>query len=100
MAWVEFNCEHIEIKKLERAIPPVRGGPTRLVEALKTIARKHGLPITGAAIAYLPDPPAPPGPVLSQKELEGWYDSLGFKLVRERNGTVFFWYPAPPSDSV
>jgi hypothetical protein len=99
LAWVEFDAEQIEIKKLEMTVHPAKGAATLLLEALKAIATKHELRITGAAIAYLPDPPVPPGPFLSQKELEDWYRRRGFQLVPDRSCITIFWYPDVPRDA-
>jgi hypothetical protein len=97
LAWLDWNDDIIEIKKLE-TLNPENGGPTKLLKFLQSIADKHGLQIFAGINAYLPDRPAPEGKLPTQKELEKWYGRRGFQIKPNRCGGALGWYPRAPKE--
>lgn len=51
IAWLQWNEDCIEIKKLETLLPH-GGGPTRLIKFLKTLADEFLVPLWGHARLY------------------------------------------------
>jgi hypothetical protein len=96
IAWLDWDAETIEIKKLE-TLKAGNGGATQLLKFLQTIADKHGLRISAWIVAYPPDPPAPAGKLLTQEELEGWYARRGFQINGNPCGGALGWYPTAPN---
>lgn len=72
------NCE---LKKLE-PITPREGGPTTLLAFLRGLADKHGIAIRGNATPYLPSRSELHEMIMSQEQLEKWYQDRGFQVHR------------------
>jgi len=98
LAWLDWNDDIIEIKKLETLNPGI-GGPTKLLKFLQSIADKHGLRISAWIVAYSPDQPALEGKLRTQKGLEEWYRRRGFQIERNPCGGAFGWYPTAAKDA-
>jgi hypothetical protein len=99
IAWLEWDDEFIEIKKIE-TLQQGQGAATKLVEFLKTLADKYHVRLFGNAVIYPPDPPAPEGHLFTQAQLESWYGKHGFILRKIRNtGITAIWYPNIPPNS-
>ena len=79
IAWLNWTEDCIEITKFE-TLQPGGGGPSRLIEFLKTLADKYQVPLWGHARIYEPDPPIPEGHLLTRGQLENFYKKHGFKL--------------------
>lgn len=59
-----------------RALKPNQGSATKLIDFLKSIADKHGIPITGVAKAYHKSP----GYISDTEKLVNWYANRGFEI--------------------
>lgn len=86
--WIE---DRIEITKVE-TLQPGSGGPSRLIEFLKTLADKYQISLWGHARKYDPDPPMPKGHLLTKDELEIFYRKRGFELRQIDDDTSEMWY--------
>ena len=97
IAWIEWGDGRIFISKLE-ALQTSQGAAARLVEFLKALADKYHLHIVGRSKVYPPDPPAPEGPLLSQEQLDAWYQKRGFQLrkIRDNDASDFGYPDIPP----
>jgi len=98
IAWLEWDGKYIEMKKFEKLPCAAKGAGTPLIEFLKSLADKYHVRILGNPLRYDPDPPVPCGPLLSQAQLEGWYEKQGFRIHKIPNSDIpIMWYPdAPP----
>jgi hypothetical protein len=72
---------------------PRNGGATSLLLFLKSLALKHDFLIYGVPVIYQPSKTLPPGLLLSQEELETWFEQLGFIVGKSSKGVPFIWYP-------
>jgi hypothetical protein len=102
IAWVEWDGKYIEIKKIEKIPCAGRGAAIPIVNFLKVLADKYHVRLWGQAKSYTPDPPwCDDERILSQEELEAWYERLGFQLVRQRKpAPTWIWYPDIPRNYV
>lgn len=98
IAWLEWDEEYMEIKKIE-SLSLGKGASSRLLCFLKTISDKYHVRLFGNAIVYRPDPPFPEGELLTQEQLESWYIRHGFVHRKIANtGVTAIWYPDFPLD--
>jgi hypothetical protein len=97
LAWLKPGLDYILISKIE-ALQTRRGEAKRLIEFLKTLSDKYAIRLFARALAYIPDPPLPSGPLLSQRELEDWYGRLGFEIRPLNKNVAEIGYPDLPAD--
>ena len=79
IAWLQWNEDCIEIKKLETLFPH-GGGPTQLITFLKSLADEFQIPLWGHARIYELDTAFSKEQLLIQEELEAFYKKRGFEL--------------------
>lgn len=91
LEWTELCV----ISKVETLRPHV-GAATRLLQFLKSLADRHQITLFGNATAYCPDEHRSKIELLSQDQLETWYERQGFRLHRGSLGIVEIWYPSAP----
>ena len=91
LKWIDV-CE---ISKIE-TLRPHEGAATALLEFLILLADQNQITLFGNATAYHPDDQIPGLAVLTQEQLEKWYEKHGFHLYTGKNGVVEIWYPKRP----
>ena len=97
IAWLEWDSKSIVIKKIEKLPCAGRGAASSLINFLKSLADKYQIRIWGNPIRYDPDPPVPCGPLLTQDQLEAWYEKHGFQIRKIQNfGFPIMGYPDAP----
>ena len=97
IAFIKWDGEDIEITKLEKLPGAGRGAAIPLVNFLKTLSDKYHIRLWGQAKSYIPDPPRPEGPLLTQEQLEAWYKRQGFQLCTQgKPAPTWIWYPDIP----
>lgn len=97
IAWLEWDGKYIVIKKFEKLPCAGKGAGTPLIEFLKSLADKYQVRISGNPMCYDPDPPIPCGPLLTQDQLEAWYEKHGFQIRKILNSDIpIMWYPDAP----
>lgn len=94
IALINWEGEYIEITKMEKLPEAGRGAAIPLVNFLKTLADKYQLRIRGLVNPYIPDPPRPDEPPITQEQLEAWYEKCGFQLLAQgKPAPTWIWYP-------
>jgi hypothetical protein len=83
------------ISKIETLHPYV-GAATDFLQFLKRLATQHKITLFGNATAYRPDEQMSEVELVSQEQLEKWYEKHGFQLHNGSLGVVEIWYPRTP----
>jgi TPR repeat protein len=97
IAWLRWDGNHIEMKKMEKLPCAGRGSGTSLINFVKSLADNYQVRIFGNPMSYDPDPPIPCGHLLTQGRLESWYKKHGFKIVKIQDSDIpIMWYPDLP----
>lgn len=86
IAWLQWNEDCIEIKKLE-TLHPHGGGPTRLIKFLIALADEFRIPLWGHAKLYELDTAFSKEDLLTQEQLEAFYKKRGFELRKIDDNT-------------
>lgn len=97
LAWLKPGPDYILISKIE-ALQTRRGEAKRLLEFLKSLSDRYKIRLFARALAYIPDPPLPSGPLLSQRQLEDWYGRLGFEIRPINKHVAEIGYPDLPAE--
>jgi hypothetical protein len=99
IALINWDCDDIEITKLEKLPGAGRGAANPLVNVLKELADKYHIRISCQVRPYTPDNPLPDEPLITEQEkLEAWYEKRGFQLfTRGKPASTYAWYPDIPS---
>jgi hypothetical protein len=99
IAWLQWNEDCIEIKKLETLLPH-RGGPTQLIKFLKALADEFQVPLWGHARLYELDAAFLKEDLLAQEKLEAFYKKRGFELRKiDANTSEIKYIPNLPSSA-
>ena len=86
------------VSKLE-SLSPRGGAASRLIAYLKTLADSHRIVLFGNATAYVPETQTVLNGLLTQSELEAWYQRHGFVMHRNSLGIMEIWYPGAHYDA-
>jgi hypothetical protein len=93
IAWLNWTGDCIEIVKFE-TLQPGQGGPTHLINFLKSLADKYQVRLWGHARIYKPDEPVPMGHLLTKEQLEEFYKKRGFLLRKiDADTSEMFYIP-------
>jgi hypothetical protein len=102
IALINWECDDIEIKKLEKLPDSNKGAADSLVKLLKELADKYKIRIFCRVKPYTPDPPwSDDERVPTLQKLKNWYQQHGFHFsFTSGNPYPMAWYPDIPAEYI